>query len=346
MIVVKELRSIELIPKAIGEKAAIFRSDMDIPESDEKRLKNSVPSIIHLLEKGWPVVIIGHKGRPESREAGPSLLPVCSKLKELLENKLGRKINSTFVDDITDETKVKDAIDQYEIIFTENIRFYKGEKEGGISHLNVLQKYCSIFVYDAIAVAHRAEGSVVLHRYMETYYGFNFIEEYQAMEILNKRTGILTILAGLKPDKCDYLIKIAQRSSAVFIGGKLPLSRQKIEEKLGKIPQNVFWAQLTENKYDLNPDDISKLKTLITIHPTIVWTGALGWFEEGYTTGTTEIATALIKSKSHIAIGGGDTGESITRLKGGQKRIDFQSSGGGALLFALANGPENLPAVS
>lgn len=340
----EKLKSIELIPKAIGKQVAIFRPDMDIPESDNKRLENSVPSIIHLLEKGWPVVIIGHKGRPESRETELSLLPVCSKLKEILENKLGRKINSTFVDDITDERKVKDAINQYEIIFTENIRFYQEEKKGDTSHLNILKKYCSIFVYDAIAVAHRNEGSVIFHREIDTYYGFNFIKEYQAMETLNKRTGILTILAGLKPDKCDYLIKIAQRSSAVFIGGKLPLSRQKIKEKLGKIPQNVFWAQLTENKYDLNPDDISKLKTLISIHPTIIWTGALGWFEKGYKKGTTEITTALIKSNAYIAIGGGDTAASIIEF-GGKNKIDFPCSAGGALLFSLANGPENLLAI-
>ena len=95
----EKLKSIGLIPKAIGKQVAIFRPDMDIPKSDKKRLKNSIPSIIHLLEKGWSVVIIGHKGRPESRETGPSLLPVCSKLKEILENQLGREINSTFIDD-------------------------------------------------------------------------------------------------------------------------------------------------------------------------------------------------------------------------------------------------------
>ncbi|MDD4136170.1 MAG: phosphoglycerate kinase [Candidatus Shapirobacteria bacterium] len=341
----EKLKSIELVPRVIGKKAAIFRADTDIPESDNKRLENSVPSIIHLLQKGWTIVIIGHKGRPESREKGPSLIPVCSKLKEILENKLGREINSTFIDDITDEAKIKDAIDQYEIIFTDNIRFYPGERKGDTSHLKILKKYCSIFVYDAIAVAHRTEGSVILHREMETYYGFNFIEEYQAMETLNKRTGRLVIFGGSKEDKLDNLIKIAQQSNAVFIGGKLPLSRQKIEEKLGKIPQNVFWAQLSENKYDLSSDDISKLKTLITIHPTIVWTGALGWFEKGYKKGTTEITTALIKSKSYIAIGGGDTTASIVDL-GGKDEIDFPCSAGGALLFSLANGPENLPAVS
>jgi len=341
----EKLNSIELIPKPIGKKTAIFRADTDIPESDNKRLENSVPSIIHLLQKGWTVVIIGHKGRPESRETGPSLLPVCSKLKDILKNQLGRKINSTFVDDITDEKKVKDAISQYEIIFTDNIRFYQGERKGDISHLNILKKYCSIFIYDAIAVAHRNEGSVIFHQEMKTYYGFNFIEEYQAMKILKKRTGRLVIFGGSKEDKLDNLIKIAQESNAVFIGGKLPLFRQKIEEKLGKIPKNVFWANLNEDGCDLSNDDISTIKTLITIHPTIVWTGALGWFEKGYVNGTTEIATAIIESDAYIAIGGGDTAASIINL-GGKDKIDFLCSAGGALLWTLAFDPENLPAVT
>jgi len=169
------------------------------------------------------------------------------------------------------------------------------------------------------------------------------------MKMLKKRTGRLVILGGAKKDKLDNLIQIAKESWKVFIGGKLSIYRHEIEEKIiqeiGEIPDNIIWAELTPDGYDLSDNSIAVLKNLIKISKTVVWCGALGWFEKGYNKGTVEIATALIESNSYIAIGGGDTAASIINL-GGKDRIDFLCSAGGALLFSLANGPENLPAVA
>jgi len=144
---VKKLRSVKKIPSVNGKGVALLRMDLDIPKNDDNRIINSIETIEELLNKGYKVVVTGHKGRPKGigYEEEFSLLPVYFRLKNILENKLGRKINSILIDDITDEIKVKNAISQCEIIFTENIRFYKGEREGNTSHLNVLKKILSHF---------------------------------------------------------------------------------------------------------------------------------------------------------------------------------------------------------
>ena len=343
----KNLKSVELIPKAIGE-VVIFRADMDVPTkngeiTDDKRLKNSVKDISMLIKKGYRIVIIGHRGRPIGYEEKFSLKPIAARFLEIIKTELGNEeITNTFIEDITNETEVKHAINLHQVIFTENIRFYQEEQAGSIVHFSLLMKYSSVFIFDAITVAHRSDGSVVLQKEMEEiYYGSNFMREYKAIEKLNQID--LIIIAGAKDDKTKYLSQLANRSGTIFIGGKLPLSRTKIESS--QTPTNVVWATLTEDSYDLSSQSIIDLKILIQNSKTIVWTGALGWFEKGYNKGTVEIATALIESNSYIVIGGGDTGASIIGL-GGKDRIDFLCSGGGALLYALAFGPENLPAVS
>jgi phosphoglycerate kinase len=354
MVNVKELRSVKEIPLANGEEPVILRLDMDVPKSDNKRLKNSIPTLEYLLQNGYTPIVLGHKKRPKGigYEEEFSLYPVYLRFKDILEKELCREIKSTFIDDITDEEKIQKAINENEIVFAENIRFHKKEKKGDTSLYFVLQKFCQFFVYDAIAVAHRDEASIILHREMETFYGFNFMKEFEAMQSLKKQKGQLVILGGTKKDKLDNLAKISQESWKVFIGGKLSIFREEVEEKiiqeLGEIPDNIIWAELSPDGYDLSGSSITILKNLIKLKlkvpKIIIWCGALGWFEEGYIHGTNEIAKAIIESDSYVAIGGGDTAASIIEL-GGKDKIDFLCSAGGAFLFALAFGPENLPAV-
>ncbi|MDD4027128.1 MAG: phosphoglycerate kinase [Candidatus Shapirobacteria bacterium] len=339
----KELNSV----KNIGEnKIVILRIDADLPINngqilDNSRLLKSISTIKLLLARKNKIVIVGHLGRPlfaKASEGKPdlSLKSVYLELMEILEAECGGDcVRNVFVDDIKDGEKIEKAISENEIIFGENLRFYKEEEIGESSLFSELRKYCSIFVNDAFAVAHRKVASVLLHKEMETYYGLSFMEEVEKInEILEKKEKpMVIILGGAKEDKLKNIDKLAEMADWILVGGKLPKSdlRSQISDVSGKI----IWAGLREDGLDLSDEDIKKFEEKISEAKTIIWAGAMGFYEkENCRKGTEEIAKAVAESDGYKIIAGGDTAASISKL-GLKNKIDFICSGGGVMLEFL-----------
>ena len=119
----------------------------------------------------------------------------------------GDCVKNIFVDDIKDEEKIKKAISENEIIFGENLRFYKEEENGDAALFGILKKYAKVYVNDAFAVAHRAAASIILHREMETYYGLSFVKEAEKINFILENSaeqnnkGLVIVLGGAKEDK-------------------------------------------------------------------------------------------------------------------------------------------------
>jgi phosphoglycerate kinase len=81
-----------------------------------------------------------------------------------------------FIEDIKVEEKFRIALLNNQIVFGENLRFWEEEDKGETNLFEVIKKQVFVFVNDAFAVAHRNNASIILHREMETYYGFDFME--------------------------------------------------------------------------------------------------------------------------------------------------------------------------
>jgi phosphoglycerate kinase len=340
----KQLKSVEEIGSNLN---VILRMDTDLPMEkgkilDNSRLKKSIPTIRYLLEKGNKIIIVGHMGRPEGKIVEElSLKPVYLELMSLLETNGQNTIESVFVDDIKDEKKMGEAIKNNQIIFGENLRFWSEEENGDTSLFSVLRKFAEIFVNDAFAVAHRASASMIIHREMETFYGFSFIEEVEKIgQILEKKEKpLIIVLGGAKKDKLDYLPELEKMADYVLIGGKLP---KIIAEQSLKYSEKVLVAKLRDDGLDLSDEDIAKFIELISISKTIIWSGAMGFYEqENCRKGTEKIAQAIALVKGYKIIAGGDTSASIKDL-GLKDKIDFICSGGGVMLELLTKG--TLPA--
>ncbi|MDD4938016.1 MAG: phosphoglycerate kinase [Candidatus Shapirobacteria bacterium] len=336
----------------------ILRLDTDLPIDkglilDNSRLKKSIPTIRLILERNNKIVIIGHRGRPTDSEAvlagkpdrydeNLSLKPVYLELMNLLEMNGENIIESVFVEDIKNEEKIKIALENNQIIFIENIRFWKEEDEGDVNIFNILKKYCSVLVNDAIAVAHRENASIILHREMETFYGFNFIEEIEGLEKIFKSEKPMTIvLGGAKEDKLKYLKELEKIADNILVGGKLP--KLMSSDQLNEGNEKVLIAKLREDGLDLSENDINDFIEIINRSKTIIWSGAMGFYEdEKNRVGTEKIASVIAKSEaSYKVIAGGDTLASIKFL-GLKDKIDFVCSGGGVLLEFLTK--RSLPA--
>jgi len=330
-------KPVDLVPP---NSAVIAHLDLDLPVKDGKivdnqRLTKSLSTINKLLNNNCQLIIVGHSGRPAFRDEKYTTKPMYLELMTLL----GNNYQSFFLEDLDEVEAIKFALSQNQIIFLENIRFWPGETSGDPLFLQPLIDQSQAFVFDAIAVAHHASVSVTLHQFLPTYYGDNFIEEINNLQkILLSHHPKTLILGGTKSDKLDYISELANIFDNVCIGGKLP----QFAEKLVYAP-NVFVSTLTPNTFDIDQSSIDYIKNLIEDSQTVVWSGAMGFFEnENGKNGTIEIAQSLGNcGASYKVIAGGDTHSSIKELNLLDK-IDFVSSGGGVLLEFLAKG--KLPA--
>ncbi len=340
----KKLRSVEEINEG---QNVILRIDADVPVKmgkiiDNSRLLKSVPTIRFLLEKKCKLIIVGHMGRPKCQDEAFSLKIAYVELMEILEKNCNDCITNVFIEDIKDEKKILKAVSENQIVFVENLRFWAEEELGDTSLFDSLKKVKPVFVNDAFAVAHRKNASILLHNCFETYYGLNFIEEYdQIKRILeNKEKPMTIVLGGAKIDKMKHLNELTKIADHILIGGKLPRLRPAGYDGQSKI----IWAELREDGLDLSDKDIEKFSEIINSSKIVIWAGAMGFYEDkNCQKGTEKIAQSIANCQAFKIIAGGDTTASIINL-GLKNKIDFICSGGGVMLEMLVN--NNLPAWS
>lgn len=334
------LRPVTEVP---NESRVLLRLDLDVPVEngvilDNSRLKKSVPTINKLLDKNCKILILGHRGRPIGKDESLSLKLVYTELLELLQD--GQEINSVFVQEVDNIDKIDMAVEINNIVFLENIRFWPGEEKNEGEFLDYLSKLAEVYVNDAFAVAHRTQASIMLWTKLPAYYGISFVDEATKISKVSQNPvrPFVIVLGGAKKDKLDYLPELEKVADKILVGGKLPL----LAENLKIESQKIIWAELRQDTLDLSLEDVAKFKEVLLGAKTIVWAGAMGYYEqENCRVGTEEIARAVAENDGYKIIAGGDTGASIDKL-GLKDKIDFVCSGGGVMLEFLTKG--KLPA--
>ncbi|MDP2683433.1 MAG: phosphoglycerate kinase [bacterium] len=104
-------------------------------------------------------------------------------------------------------------------------------------------------------------------------------------------------------------------------------------------------GNVAEHEYilDIGPDTIKLYNNIIKEAQTIIWGGPMGFFEyKAFAQGTNDIANAIADSEALSIVGGGDTMDALKKA-GCKDKIDFISTGGGAMLKYLES--MTLPAV-
>lgn len=334
-----ELRSVEEI---LPETRLILRLDTDLPIEDgeildNSRLVKSLKTIDFLLKNNCKMAILGHRGRPQGRDENLTLKTVYLELVSLLEENFG-EVESVFIENFEDRERIDLALAGNQIVFMENVRFWKGEEENDVTFMKNLMEVSQYFVNDAFSVAHRRHASVMLHNLMPAFYGYSFLDEVGGIEevVENPKHPVTVILGGAKTDKLTYLPELLKFADWVLIGGKLPRLRPTEWDFDGQ--SRAIWGKLKENGLDIDRATINKFKEIIGQSKTIIWSGALGNFEvEENKKGTDEIARAVAESESVKIIAGGDTLASMVNSELSDK-IDLMVSGGGAMLELLTKG--------
>ncbi|MGQ9844857.1 MAG: phosphoglycerate kinase [Caldisericia bacterium] len=207
-------------------KKVLYRVDYNVPFTedgkirDDTRIRETLPTINYMREKGAKIIILTHLGRPKGeRKLGFSLKPVSEKLSEML------KIEIPLIEDIFSENtkEIINNLKDGDVVIFENLRFYKEEEKESEEFAEKLSEYGDLYVSDAFAVSHRANSSVfLLPTLIPSYAGFLMEKEYNILSklIKNPEKPFVLIIGGAKiSDKIGVLKNLVNIVDTILIGG-------------------------------------------------------------------------------------------------------------------------------
>ncbi len=211
----------------VKNKRVILRLDFNVPLKkqliqDKTRIDLSIPFIQNLLNRNAKVMLVSHLGRPKNDlDKGLSLKPVFEYLKERLETKI-----YFYSEKITEETYKKiSLLDNYEIIFFENIRFNDGEIKNDDNFAKNLSSIGDVYINDAFSCSHRKQASIdKITNYIEkTYAGPLLMKEILSIDkVMNSKKNPTTcIIGGSKiSTKIGLIISLIKKvDNLIIIGG-------------------------------------------------------------------------------------------------------------------------------
>jgi phosphoglycerate kinase len=191
--------------------------------SDATRIRESLPTITHAIERGARVVLASHLGRPKGRPRPEfSMLPVAAYLAEAL----GQDV--VLADEPAGDgaKKVVNDLRDGGVAILENLRFTPGEEANDENFSRALAAYADVYVNDAFGTAHRAHASTVgMVKYVSNK-GMGFLMDREA-KMLSKLLGevarpFVAIIGGAKVlDKIGLLESLLGRADAVCLGGAM-----------------------------------------------------------------------------------------------------------------------------
>lgn len=303
---------------------------------DGTRIEESVKTIELLFEKGAEKIIIAsHLGRPGGRVWEElSLEPVAHYLRKRLDIK--QKIQSfRFGSFLGYELNRR-------IVVLENLRYWPEEEGNDNGFAKALAGLADVYVNDAFAGSHRKHASIVgVPRYLPAAFGLDMIEEVETLRRVREqpRRPVVLLLGGAKKSKMESAKRLITWVDWVLVGGKL-IEEDGLPELLDhpKIEGNLL-----KSGQDITIETAEKFAGIIAQAGTVVWAGPMGnFYEEDAQAGTRIVGEAVAKSSAFSVVGGGDTEAALTRF-GLVDKIDYISSGGGAMLEFLAEG--SLPGI-
>jgi len=210
-------------------RKVLVRVDFNVPMSrdesgkiaDDKRIRESLPTIKKILGDGGTCILMSHLGRPKGeRDEKYSLRPVARHLAVLLDRPV------YFADDCIglDTHDMVNELKRGDILLLENLRFHKEEEANADNFSKELASFGDIYVNDAFGSAHRAHASTVgVTKYVsKSAAGYLMQKELEFLSkvISNPERPLTAVLGGSKiSGKIDVIKNLLGKADKILIGG-------------------------------------------------------------------------------------------------------------------------------
>ena len=209
----------------LAGKIALLRLDLNVPLKnkdilDETRIDKIIPVINFLLNRKTKILVISHVGRPKGKKNHDlSLKPICLNI----EKKIKKKIKLV-TSNLYEITKDKLFMQEEEVIFLENIRFYREEEINDSKFAKQIASLGDFYVNDAFSCSHRDHASVSkITKFLPSYAGLQLQSEINALKKITSdiESPITCIIGGSKISTKIGLIKnlTNKLDNLVFVGG-------------------------------------------------------------------------------------------------------------------------------
>ena len=214
------LRNVNLQGKRVLVRAdynAAIDNDGNI--TDDTRIRNSVPTIKLLQQKGAKIILLSHLGRPKGREPKLMLDKIAYHLSDLLKHEV-RKVDDCVG---TAAELVVATLANTDILMLENIRFHPEEEKNELEFARMLARLADIYINDALAVSHRSHASVSAIAHLLPSYGGPLLEQevhYFEKVIKEPESPFVVVIGGAKiSDKIGVILNLLPKVNYLLVGG-------------------------------------------------------------------------------------------------------------------------------
>ncbi|MBI4612766.1 MAG: phosphoglycerate kinase [Planctomycetes bacterium] len=211
----------------IEGKRVLVRVDYNVPlegtrVADDTRIRGSLPTVRHLLERGARPILVSHLGRPDGKVVESLRMdPVVKRAGELLGRPV-RKAPGCIESEVQGMAR---AMKEGDVLFLENVRFYAGEEEGDPKFAGQLAALAEAYVNDAFGACHRPHASVVgVTRHLSSSAGLLLKKEIEYARCIfeSGETPFAAVLGGAKvSDKIPILESLIETVDSFLIGGAM-----------------------------------------------------------------------------------------------------------------------------
>ncbi len=219
-------------------KRVIVRVDFNVPLKDgvvesDKRLKESLPTIQHLRDKGAKVILMSHLGRPDGKRVPEmSLAPVAAALGKLLGTEV--KFSDAAIGESARAAVARLA--PGEVLLLENLRFHPEEEGNDPTFAKELAALADVYVNDAFGTAHRAHASThgITQHLPQAAAGYLMKKEldFLGQALGNPARPFVAIIGGSKiSGKIDVIKNLLPRVDHLLIGGGMTYTFFKAQGK-------------------------------------------------------------------------------------------------------------------
>lgn len=225
---------------AVRGKRVLVRVDFNVPTedrdgriqiTDDTRIRESLPTIEYLRERGAKTILMAHFGRPKGKPVPKySLRPVADHLHTLINHPVA--FSHETIGHIPEE--IIAHMKEGDVTLIENVRFSPGEEANDPGFAEALAKLGDLYVNDAFGAAHRAHASTagITGFVKQSAMGFLMEKEiqYLSVELARPAKPFVVILGGSKvSDKIGVIKALMEKADTILIGGAMANTFWKAE---------------------------------------------------------------------------------------------------------------------